>query len=36
MSGATVVLQPAGDDPNLGWALRLAADARAIIRDVPA
>ncbi len=28
----TVVLQPAGDDPDLEGTLRLAADARAIIR----
>ncbi len=32
----TVVLQPAGDDPNLDSTLRLAADARTIVRDVPA
>ena len=32
----TVVLQPAGDDPSLDSTLRLAADARTIIRDVPA
>jgi alkanesulfonate monooxygenase SsuD/methylene tetrahydromethanopterin reductase-like flavin-dependent oxidoreductase (luciferase family) len=32
----TVVLQPAGDDPSLDSTLRLIADARAVIRDVPA
>jgi alkanesulfonate monooxygenase SsuD/methylene tetrahydromethanopterin reductase-like flavin-dependent oxidoreductase (luciferase family) len=32
----TVVLQPAGDDPDVDSTLRLAAAARAIIGDVPA
>ena len=32
----TVVLQPAGDEPNIDSILRLAAEARIIIRDVPA
>jgi 5,10-methylenetetrahydromethanopterin reductase len=32
----TVVLQPAGDDPNLDSTLRLAADARNVVRDTPA
>lgn len=32
----TVVLQPAGDEQGIGPALRLAEEARAIIRDVPA
>jgi alkanesulfonate monooxygenase SsuD/methylene tetrahydromethanopterin reductase-like flavin-dependent oxidoreductase (luciferase family) len=32
----TVVLQPAGDEPDIGSTLRLAEEAQAIIRGVPA